>query len=84
MTQMPKTRATSIEDRLDALDPAGPARDAAELRAIHDIAEAIATNEQRLRDAVVSARAAGYSWGKIAVSLGVTAQAAHKRFAGIS
>lgn len=31
-----------------------------------------------------NARAAGYSWGKIGASLGVTAQAAHKRFAAIS
>jgi len=81
---MAKTNTTSIEDRLDALDPTGPARDAVELRAIHDIAEAIATAEQRLRDAVVNARAAGYSWGKIGASLGITAQGAHKRFAGIS
>jgi hypothetical protein len=33
---------------------------------------------------VGNARAAGYSWGKIGASLGVTAQAAHKRFAAIS
>jgi len=33
---------------------------------------------------VVNAHAAGYSWGKIGASLGVTARAAHKRFAGIS
>lgn len=79
---MPKTK-TSIENRLDALDPEGPARDAAELRAVHDIAADIAATEQRLRDAVVAARAAGYSWGKIAASLGVSAQAAHKRFANV-
>jgi len=45
MTPMAKTNTTSIEDRLDALDPGGPARDAVELRAIHDIAVSIATNE---------------------------------------
>jgi predicted transcriptional regulator len=79
---MPRTK-TPIEERLDALEPAGPVRDAAELRTIHEIARDIAATEQRLRDAVVAARAAGYSWGKIAASLGVTPQAAHKRFAGI-
>jgi DNA-directed RNA polymerase specialized sigma24 family protein len=73
-----------VTELLDALDPAGPVRDAAELRAIHDLTEAIAVHERRLRDAVVAARAVGYSWGKIAASLGVTAQAAHKRFSGIS
>ena len=81
---MTKTTDLSIEDRLDALEPNGPARDAVELRAIHHIAETIAAGEQQLRDAVVAARAAGYSWGKIAASLGVTPQAAHKRFSGVS
>lgn len=80
---MPKTK-TSIEDRLDALEPAGPSRDAVELRAIGELTRDISTAEQRLREAVSAARAAGYSWGKIAASLGVSPQAAHQRFATIA
>jgi hypothetical protein len=57
---MAKTNTTSIEDRLEVLDPAGPARHAVELPAIHDIAEN-AINEQRLRGAAASAQAAGYT-----------------------
>jgi hypothetical protein len=71
MTPMAKTNSTA-----DALDPAGQARGAVKLRTIHDLAENIAANEQRLRDAVVNARAAGYGLGKISASLDVTARAA--------
>lgn len=77
-----KPEQQDIAARLDDLEPDGPARDAAELREINRLVADIAVSEQRLRDAVTAARAAGYSWGKIAVALGVSPQAAHQRFGG--
>jgi hypothetical protein len=77
-----KPKQPDLAARLDDLEPEGPARDAAELREINRLVQDIAVSEQRLRDAVTVARAAGYSWGKIAVALGVSPQAAHQRFGG--
>lgn len=58
-----------------------PAKDASDLRAIGETAMAIQANEAKLRELVQLARAHGRSWGEIAISLGVSRQAAHERFA---
>lgn len=58
-----------------------PAKDASDLRAIGETAMAIQASEARLRELVQLARAHGRSWGEIAISLGVSRQAAHERFA---
>ncbi len=85
---MSKATKTRPEDRvdqvLDALDVDGSARDAAELREIYWLTEQRRLLDGQLRDAVAAARAAGFSWGKIAGSLGVSAQAAHEHYRYVS
>jgi hypothetical protein len=51
-----------------------------ELREVADAADAMAAAEARLREAVALARASGWSWNRIAVSLGTSRQAARQRF----
>ena len=51
-----------------------------ELREVADAADAVAAAEARLREAVALARASGWSWNRIAVSLGTSRQAARQRF----
>lgn len=58
-----------------------PAKDASDLRAIGETAMTIKENEAKLRELVHLARARGRSWGEIAISLGVSRQSAHERFA---
>ena len=66
----------------DELDPADVRADVIEdLRAVAVAAEAVRTDEARLREAVENARAHGRSWNHIAVALGVSRQAARQRFA---
>ena len=52
-----------------------------DLRAISAAAEAVRTDDARLREAVLIARAQGRSWNHIALALGVSRQAARQRFA---
>jgi hypothetical protein len=73
-----------VEQALDGLDVDGPARDAAELREVYRLTERRRLLDEQLRDAVSAARAAGYSWGKIAGALGVSAQAAHEHYRHVS
>jgi hypothetical protein len=65
----------------DEFDP-GPEdwRDAAPLRAVREAAENVEHAETELATAVAAARDAGFSWRTIAVFLGVSHQAARKRF----
>lgn len=73
---------TRIDDTgLDGLDPAATSgRDATHFRAIISANEAVASAEERLREAVRSARDAGDSWTVIGAALGVSKQAAQQRF----
>jgi hypothetical protein len=76
-----KTRAhddTGLED-LD-LKP-GDLRDASRVREIIAAVEQTRVAEAELRRAVHAAREAGDSWTVIGMALGVTRQAAQKRFA---
>jgi hypothetical protein len=81
---MPKTRARgSVEDWLDSLDPATtPAVDAADLRHIGEAMQDAEDADQKLADAIRTARAHGHSWTSIGVVLGVSKQAAQQRFGG--
>jgi len=66
---------------LDVLDPATvTARDAVHFRRIIAAKEGMARAERELHDAVRAAREAGDSWLSIGLALGVTKQAAQKRF----
>jgi hypothetical protein len=73
--------AREFEQRADLLDPDKvKVDDASDLRAVAEAADAVAAAEARLREAVEVAHARGRSWGRIGVALGVTRQAARKRF----
>lgn len=51
-----------------------------DLRAVTGALANVAGAEDELRGAVHAARAAGWSWGRIGMALGVSPQAAQKRF----
>lgn len=72
------------EALLDALDPRilSTADDPRELRRIGEAVSARETADAELRTAVSAARAAGYTWGDIGLTLGTTRQAAQARFRG--
>lgn len=83
---MPRTReqlaqaATDAEAWLDSLDADVEVEDPADLRAIAIAVGDIAAGEKRLADTVQAARENGRSWGRIAMALGVSKQAARQRF----
>lgn len=78
---MATTNINDIEKVLDDLDPATvQARDAVHFRRIIAAKEGVAHAERELHDAVRAAREAGDSWLSIGLALGVTKQAAQKRF----
>lgn len=78
---MATTNINDIEKTLDDLDPATfTARDAVHFRRIIAAKEGVARAERELHDAVRAAREAGDSWLSIGLALGVTKQAAQKRF----
>lgn len=80
---MPKApTAQSVEEWLDALDPATVNfQDASKLRAIMAANKGVTRAEESLLTAVRAARQAGNSWTIIGAALGVTRQRAHQRFA---
>lgn len=78
---MATTNMNDIDSALDGLDPGSvSARDAVHFRRIIAAKEGVAQADQELRDAVRAAREAGDSWFTIGMALGVTKQAAQKRF----
>lgn len=75
--------AADAERWLDKLDPAvldDPTSRADDLRAIGTALEEVAMGERHLAQAVRAARVNGRSWGAIGTALGVSKQAARKRF----
>ncbi|WP_200962682.1 hypothetical protein [Terrabacter sp. Soil810] len=71
-----------FEAWVDALDPdTAVVDDPADLRAVADAADELHAVQSRLREAVHAARANGRTWTQIAVGLGVSRQAATKRYA---
>jgi hypothetical protein len=76
------TETERAEVLLDGLEPDAAEVDHTEdLRAIAEVADAMASDEARLTEAVERARAHGRSWTRIGVALGVSRQAARQRFA---
>ena len=74
--------ARRFEQIADSLDPATAHVEATDdLRDIATAAESVRANDARLREAVLLARARGRSWNHIALTLGVSRQAARQRFA---
>ncbi|HEY1967872.1 MAG TPA: hypothetical protein VGH89_07985 [Pseudonocardia sp.] len=87
--QMPRTReqleqaAAEAMQWLDGLDPDNPdvpVEETADLRAVGLALAAIAASETNLAATVAAARANGRSWARIAAVLGVSKQAAMRRF----
>jgi hypothetical protein len=84
---MPRTReqleqaAAEAEAWLDQLDPETvDAEDISDLRAIAEAVADVAAAQADLEAAVRAARERGRSWGRIAIPLGTSRQAARERF----
>ena len=78
---MATTNSNDLKRTLDDLDPSTVAsRDAVHFRRIMAAADGVGRADRELRDAVRAAREAGDSWLSIGMALGVTKQAAQKRF----
>lgn len=78
---MATTNINDLEKTLDDLDPSMvAARDAVHFRRVIAAAEGVVRADRELHDAVRAAREAGDSWLSIGMALGVTKQAAQKRF----
>ncbi len=74
--------ADRFEKLADSLEPDNAkVEDTEDLRAITRAAEAVRADDAKLREAVLLARAHGRSWNHIALSLGVSRQAARQRYA---
>ncbi|TWP32311.1 hypothetical protein [Leekyejoonella antrihumi] len=78
---MATTNINDVERMLDDLDPAMvTAHDAVHFRRILAAQDGVIRADRELHDAVRAARDAGDSWLSIGIALGVTKQAAQKRF----
>jgi hypothetical protein len=86
---MPRTReqlekaaaeATQWLDNLDPDDPNLTVEDPTDLRAVGLALATVSASEKNLAATVAAARANGRSWARIAAVLGVSKQAAMRRF----
>lgn len=84
---MPRTReqleqaAAEAEAWLDQLDPdTTPAEDIGDLRAVAEAVVKVAAAQAHLEEMVRAARERGRSWGRIAMALGTSRQAARERY----
>jgi hypothetical protein len=76
-----KEAALRFEKWADELDPdTAEVEDISDLRAVAEAADAVRRDEARLTERVAEARGHGRSWNQIAPALGVSRQAARKRF----
>jgi hypothetical protein len=84
---MPRTvqeilaHADELADRFESWEP-DPARvkDTAALRDVHKAFQRVAAAEEELLDAVITARAHGFSWAMIGNMLGSTGEAARQSY----
>lgn len=88
---MPRTRqeleraAAEAEAWLNSLDPdMTPAEDTSDLREIGLALGELVDRQNRLEEAVVSARNNGRSWSEIGLVLGISKQAARERYARLA
>lgn len=73
--------ADALADRFEQLDPAPvEAVGASPIRAVHEAFQRSAAAQAELADAVAGARGAGFSWAHIGSMMGVSGEAARKRF----
>ncbi|WP_448003040.1 hypothetical protein [Agromyces bauzanensis] len=80
---MKTTHAHDVEEWLDSLDPERIEwKDAARLRAVAEARNEVGHAEQALRDAIRDAHEHGDSWTAIGMVLGISRQAAHRKYAG--
>lgn len=84
---MPRTReqleqaAAEAAAWLDQLDPeTTPAEDITDLRAVAEAVVNVAAAQAHLEETVRAARQRGRSWGRIAMALGTSRQAARERY----
>jgi hypothetical protein len=84
---MPRTReqleqaAAEAKAWLDQLDPeTTPAEDISDLRAVAEAVVNVAAAQAHLEETVRAARKRGRSWGRIAMALGTSRQAARERY----
>lgn len=78
--QQLKQAAAEAEAWLDSLGDDVQVEDPADLREIAKAVAEVAAAEERLAELVRAARENGRSWGRIAMALGVSKQAARQRF----
>ncbi len=84
-TKTAKADIEALENALDNLDPDSvKITDPVELRAIAEYVDQIEATQRLVEAAVVAARAAGYSWARIALALNVSRQAAHEKYSGLT
>lgn len=84
---MPRTRqqildaADALADRFENYDPdPNDRRDPTALTAMREAVRHRANAEQELAEAVIAARAAGYSWSAIGAVAGTSGEAARQRY----
>ncbi|HVE26794.1 MAG TPA: hypothetical protein VNC22_15395 [Sporichthya sp.] len=76
--------ADALADEFEALDPDTVEwSDAAPLRRVREAQAARVSAEREVADAVVAARAAGFSWAVIGGFLGTSGEAARQRYAAL-
>lgn len=76
-----KTELETVERLLDTMDPADyPAIDTTALARVAQLADARDQSEGALTEAVLAARATGFSWTEIGFRLRVSRQAARQKY----
>lgn len=72
--------ADELARRFETFETDSPGHDATELRALADAVVGVGRAESTVADAVAAARRAGHTWSAIAIMLGVSTQAAQRRY----
>lgn len=80
MTNSRAERAAALESWADSVDPAALRTDTDSLRLIADLAQQRDLVDTELAESVRAARAANRSWSEIGAMLGVSKQAAQRKY----